>query len=111
MEDKKILKQKLTQGFLRGKTSKRKHPWVDTTTTGKAIYYMKRIYTLKLSTQDIHSSYHLLIYPRASELPSLLPIRDVSYTSRKQLPIQDAHVSRKILCLAIRITKILVKLS
>ena len=91
----------MTQGFLRGKTSKRKHLRVDTTTTSKAIHYMKRIYTLKLSTQDIRSSYHLLIYPRASEPLCLLSIQDVSYTSRKQLPIQDAHVSRKISCLAI----------
>ena len=101
----------MTQGFLRGKTSKRKHPRVDTTTTGKAIHYTKRTYTLKLSTHDIRSSYHLLIYPRASEPPSLLPIRDVSYTSRKQLPIQDAHVSRKISCLPIRILPTLDKSS
>ena len=77
MEDKEILKQKLTQGFLRGKTSKRKHPRVDTTTIGKAIHYMKKTYTLKLSTHDIRSSYHLLIYPRASELPSLLDRKSV----------------------------------
>ena len=101
----------MTQVFLRGKTSKRKHPQVDTTTTGKAIHYMKRTYTLKLSTHDIRSSYHLLIYPRASELPCLLPIRDVSYTSRKQLHIQDAHVSRKISCLPIRILPTLDKSS
>ena len=93
----------MTQGFLRGKTSKRKHTRVDTTTTGKAIHYMKMTYTLKLSTYDIRSSYHLLVYPMASELPSLLPIQDVSYTSRKQLSIQDAHVSRKIFYLPIRI--------
>ena len=72
---------------------------------------MKRTYTLNLSTHDIRSSYHLLIYPRASELPSLLPIRDVSYTSRKQLPIQDAHVSRKISCLTIRVLPTLIKTS
>ena len=97
--------------FLRGKTSKRKHPRVDTTTTGKAIHYTKRTYTLKLSTHDIRSSYQLLIYPRASESPGLLPIRDVSYTSRKQLPIQDAHVFRKISCLPIRILPTLDKSS
>ncbi|KAK0570660.1 hypothetical protein LWI29_004566 [Acer saccharum] len=58
-----------------------------------------------------NENYHLLIYPRASELPSLLPIRDVSYTSRKQLPIQDAHVSRKIPCLTIRVLPTLIKTS
>ena len=47
----------------------------------------------------------------ASELPSLLPIQDVSYTSRKQLPIQDAHVSRKISCLTIRVLPTLIKTS
>ncbi|KAK1565160.1 hypothetical protein Q3G72_020122 [Acer saccharum] len=91
--------------------SPRKHPRVDTTTTGEAIHYVKKDLHTQAITHDIRSSYQLLIYPRASESPSLLPIRDVSYTSRKQLPIQDAHVSRKISCLAIRITKILVKLS
>ena len=89
----------------------RKHPRVDTTTTGEAIHYVKKDLHTQAITHDIRSSYQLLIYPRASESPSLLPIRDVSYTFRKQLPIQDAHVSRKISCLAIRITKILVKLS
>ena len=97
--------------FLRGKTSKRKHPRVDTTTTGKAIHYVKKDLHTQAITHDIRSSYQLLIYPRASESPSLLPIRDVSYTSRKQLPIQDAHVSRKISCLPIRILPILDKTS
>ena len=77
----------------------------------KQFTMMKRTYTLKLPTHDIRSSYQLLIYPRASESPSLLPIRDVSYTSRKQLPIQDAHVSRKISCLPIRILPTLDKTS
>ena len=56
MKDKEILKRKLTQGFLRGKTSKREYPQVNTTTTGKAIHYMKRTYTLKA----IYSRYPLL---------------------------------------------------
>ena len=42
------------------------------------------------------SSYQILIYPRASEPLSLLPIQGVSYTSREQLPIQDYQASRKI---------------
>jgi len=89
----------------------RKHPRVDTTTTGEAIHYVKKDLHTQAITHDIRSSYQLLIYPRASESPSLLPIRDVSYTSRKQLPIQDAHVSRKISCLPIRILPTLDKTS
>src|SRR4029077_15853436 len=63
--------------FLRGKTSMRKHPRVDTTTTGEAIHYVKKDLHTQAITHDIRSSYQLLIYPRASESPSLLPIRDV----------------------------------
>ena len=42
------------------------------------------------------SSYHLLIYPRTSESLSLLPIQGVSYTFKKQFPIQGSQASRKI---------------
>ena len=57
----------------------------------------KRAYTLKaINTMVSTSSYHLLIYPRASEPLSLLPIQVMSYTSRKQLPIQGSQASRKI---------------
>ena len=41
-------------------------------------------------------SYQILIYPRASESLSLLPIQDMSYTSKKQLLIQGSQASRKI---------------
>ena len=33
---------------------------------------------------------------RLSELPTLLPIQGVSYTSKEQLPIQGPQASRKI---------------
>ena len=66
MKDKEILKQKLAQGFLRGKTLKRKHQQVDTTTTGKAIHYMnKDLHTQSYQHMISTSSYQLLIYSRA----------------------------------------------
>ena len=75
--------------FLRGKTSKRKHPRVESTTTGKANPLYERTYTLKaINTMISTSSYHLLINPRANDLLSLLSIQGVTYASRNQLPIQ-----------------------
>ena len=47
---------------------------------------------------------------RISELPTLLPIKGVSYTSREQLPIQGSQASRKISLLSYLDPKILVKL-
>ena len=41
--------------FLRGKTSKSKHPRVDTTTTGKAIHYDEKVlHTQGYQHYDIH---------------------------------------------------------
>ena len=54
-------------------------------------------YTLNaINTMIYNPSYQILIYPRASEPHSLLLIQGVSYTSRKQLPIQGSQASRKI---------------
>ena len=57
----------------------------------------KSTYTLKgINTMISTSSYHFLIYHRASEPLSLLLIQGMSYTFRKQLPIQGSQASRKI---------------
>ena len=112
MEDKEILKQKQTQGFLRGKISKRKHPRVDTTTIYKAIHYMnKDLHTQSYQHMISTSSYQFLIYPRASEPQRLLPIQGVSYTSRQHHPNQSSQASRMISCLAIRSFLLLAKSS
>ena len=72
---------------------------------------MKRTYKLKTINSMISiSSYQILIYPRASESLSLLPIQGVSYTSRKQLPIQGSQASRKISLLSNLDQEVLVKL-
>ena len=56
----------------------------------------KNIHTQGYQLYDIHFKLSNLNLPQASELLSLLPIQGVSYTSRKQLPIQGSQASRKI---------------
>ena len=85
----------------------RKHPRVDTTTTSKSQFTItKRRYTLK--KQSTHDT-----LPKLSThiLPSGLVIHFAYFLSkmwpihlfRKQLLIQDAHVSRNVSYLSIRI--------
>ena len=97
MEDKKTKSENETQCFYVVKPQRGNIHRLIPQPPAKQIHYKKRTYTLKaINTMISTLSYHLLIYPQASDSLSLLSIQGMSYTSRKQLPIQGSQASRKI---------------